>query len=297
MRTLLKRVVALLSQAIQVFNTSRSPTHAAAIAYFTIFSLAPLVVMAVAIAGLFVGRAAAAGEITGLLAMALGTEVASYVNALAMTVAEQSSSATFTLISIGVLIVGASAVFSQLKRSLDDIWGQQVDDMSLTSGVIYTVRRRALAFLMILVAGAALLLSVILDLFLIQLGQVVEFWWPGINAVQPYLSWLITPIIGFLAFTTVFKLLPETRPSWRAVFVGAALTTVLFTIGTALIGFFLTTSGTTSIYGAAGSLIVTLLWVYYSSWIILFGASFTRVYGDHLSGLATSNGFPSLKTE
>ncbi len=278
----MKHIVALLKQAVQVFIEAKAPTHAAAIAFFTIFSLAPLVAFAVAIAGLFVGRAAAAGEITQLLQTTLGPDVAAYVGRIAAEAVTQSRNATFTLVTLGALLFGASAVFSQLKMSLDEIWGTETVNQSLTTGIIDTIRRRSLAFLMILVGGGALVLSVILDVVLIQLGQILEFWWPGISAVQPYLSWIITPIVSFLVFSVIFLLLPEARPGRREVVLGAALTSVLFIIGTALIGFYLTESSTTSLYGAAGSLIVVLLWVYYSSWIVLFGASFTRVYGEFL---------------
>lgn len=287
---MIQRLIALFKKAAHTFTGCKAPTYAAAIAFFTIFSLAPLVAIVVVVAGIFVGRAVAAGELTAVLETFLGTDTASFISNTVGRVVEQSANATFTVVSVGALLVGASAVFSQLKMALDAIWGEKPSSDSLTAGIIDTVRRRALALMMIFVAGAALLLSVVLNFVLGQIGQLVEVWVPGISAVQPFLTWLVTPIIAFLAFVVMFKLLPETSPAWREVIVGAALTTVLFTIGTGLIGFFLTRSGMGSLYGAAGSLIIILLWVYYSSWIILFGAAFTRVYGEQRASPAAPAG-------
>lgn len=289
---MLQRAIDLIKDAAQTFVAGNAPTYAAAIAFFTVFSLAPLVAIVVVVAGFFVGRAAAEGELTAVLSAFLGPDTATFISNTITRVVEESSNATFTLVSIIALVVGASAVFSQLKMALDAIWDEQPTSKSLTAGVLDTLRRRALALLMILVAGAALLFSVLFDFILVQIGQLLEIWFPGISAVQPYLTWIVTPIIAFLAFVIMFKLLPETSPAWRETLVGAALTTVLFTVGTLLIGFFLNRSGTGSLYGAAGSLIVILLWVYYSSWIILFGAAFTRVYGESHD---TSNGPPAIR--
>lgn len=277
---MVKTFVDRLRRAAQVFTATGAPTHAAAIAFFTIFSLAPLVAFAVAIAGLFVGRAVAASEVTAVIGAELGPDVASYVTDLAAAAANRSSNATFTIIAIGTLLVGATAVFGQLKTSLDAIWGISYDHATLTSGLISTVRRRALSFLMVFVGGMVLVISVLLDVVVIQLETLLELWWPGISAWQPYQSWLLTPIIGFLVFAIMFKLLPDTRPSWPQVLAGAALTTILFTIGTVVISIYVQNSRVITLYGAASSLIVVLLWVYYCSWIVLFGASFTRVYGE-----------------
>jgi membrane protein len=279
----MKRLIDLLRAALSVFTDAKAPTHAAAIAFFTVFSLAPLVALAVAIAGFFVGRAAAAGEIADVLETVIGPNVATFVSELAQTVAEQSSNATFTVLSIVVLFFGASAIFSQLKAALDDIWGV-TESETLRGSILDTVRRRALAFVMIAVGGIALVLSVILEVVLSQLGGFLAIWWPNMMGLEPYLSWVIIPIVSFLVFVVTFKLLPDTRPAWREVLAGGVITTLLFLIGTVAIGFYLSRSGTRSLYGAAGSLFVILLWVYYSSWIVLFGASLTRVYGEALVG-------------
>ena len=277
----MKQIFRLLSQAVRVFTDSFAPMHAAALAFYTIFSLAPLVVFAVAIAGLFVGRAAAESEFLTLFQSMLGAESAEFVREIATARATQSVNTTYTIIAIGVLLVGASVVFSQLKLSLDAIWGIMPAKTSLATGALDTLRRRSLAVVMIFLAAGALILSVILYLLLAGVAAFLEPWFPGISQVEPYLTWLITPVVAFVTFVIVFKLLPEARPGWREVVVGASLSAVLFTLGAAGVRTFLSLSGTVSLYGAAGALIAILLWVYYSSWTVLYGAAFTRVYGEY----------------
>ncbi|MEZ4519171.1 MAG: YihY/virulence factor BrkB family protein [Chloroflexota bacterium] len=279
---MLKIFATNLQKAAQTFTSTKATTHAAAIAFFAIFSLAPLVMFAVGIAGIFVGRAAASEEIIHLLQSALGQDVAEYVVRIAETAATRTSSATFTIISIGTLLVGATAIFNQLTVALDDIWEVEPDNEGLASGILNALRRRTMAFVMILIGSAALIASVALDVVLSQVGHFLEAWLPGISTLQSTLNWIITPIIGFLVFMLMFKLLPETRPGWQEATAGAALTTLLFLGGTVVIGFYLGHSGTISLYGAAGSLIVLLLWIYYSSWIVLFGAAFTHALGEEL---------------
>lgn len=279
----MRQIFKLLSNAAKVFTAAFAPMHAAALAFYTIFSLAPLVVLAIAIAGFFVGRAAAESEFVALFQSVLGPESAEFVLGIATSLVEQSINTTYTIIAIGVLLVGATVVFSQLKLSLDAIWGFVPTKGSLTAGVLDTLRRRSLAVVMIFLAAGALILSVLLEVILANASSRLVLWFPGIARFESYLIWLITPIVGFLTFVIVFKLLPEARPRWREVIVGAALSAVLFTVGAVGVRVFLTLSGSTSVYGAAGALIAVLLWVYYSSWIVLYGAAFTRVYGEHLA--------------
>lgn len=283
----MKKLFGLLSQAVKVFSESFAPMHAAALAFYTIFSLAPLVIFAVAIAGVVVGRTVAQDEFLLFFQAIIGPESAEFIYQVATSLAQQSVSRTYTVIAIGVLLVGASAVFSQLKLSLDAIWGILPAKTGLSAGAMDTLRRRSLAVVMIFLAAGALILSVVLDFVLASASSLLERWFPGIAQFESYLVWLITPIVALVTFVIVFKLLPEAHPGWREAIVGALLAAVLFTLGAGGVRVFLNLSDSVSVFGAAGALIAILLWVYYSSWIVLYGAAFTRVYGEYLTA-ATS---------
>lgn len=286
----MKRLVGLLGQAIKLFADALAPMHAAALAFYTIFSLAPLVIFAVAIAGLFVGRALATSEFLHLLQSILGTDSADFVQEIATSLARESISKTYTLITIGFLLISASVVFSQLKLSMDAIWGKTpTAGGNLVAGVLDTLRRRTMAVIMIFLAAGMLILSVILDIILASASRLLERWLPGISTLEPYLIWIITPVVAFITFAIIFRFLPEANPGWREVVAGAALSAVLFTVGASIVRIFLNRSGTISLFGAAGALIAILLWVYYSSWIVLFGVAFTRAYHEQRLALATPN--------
>lgn len=258
---------------------------AASLAYYTVFSLGPLLLLATAIAGIFFGPQAAAGELAGQLRGALGKQGAEAVQQLLAGMNHNGGNVTASVVGLVVLLFGATGVFAELKASLNQIWETEPKK---TSGVWAFIHDRLLSFAMVLAIGFLLLVSLVLSTVLAAAGQTIsnlvhlpEIFFQGINFLASF--GVVT-----LLFAMIYKVLPEADVRWRDVWVGAVVTSMLFTIGKTLIGFYLGRSSTTSPYGASGSLVVILLWAYYSSLILFLGAEFTHVfakrYGSKLHG-------------
>jgi membrane protein len=249
-------------------------------------SIAPLLVVVVSIAGLVYGEAAARGELAQQLEGLAGPQGAEFVQSALANASHPAGGVIATSIGIIVLVFGASGVFIELQSSLNRIWGVP---SKASGGVWGFIRTRLFSFLMILSIGFLLLASLALSAALSATSRYFaedssSLWWQFINQVVSF------GVITFL-FALIFKLLPDTEIAWKDVWVGAALTAVLFTIGKYLIGLYLGNSSVGSAYGAAGSLAVFLIWVYYSSQILFFGAEFTKVYANQYGGAL---GFESM---
>jgi membrane protein len=257
--------------------------HAAALAYYTVFSLAPLLVIAVAVAGLVFGAEAAQGQIVGTLSGLVGTEAASAIQDMIAAARKPSSGIIATVIGIGALAFGATGVFAQLQESLDAIWEVKPKPNRGFKGVI---KSRFLSFTMVLGVGFLLLVSLAVTAALSALGDWVGASLPIPEAVLQILNFALALLVTTALFAAIYKVLPDVTIAWRDVWVGAVATAVLFSLGRLAIGLYLGKSGVASSYGAAGSLAVILLWVYYSAQVLFFGAEFTRVwaetYGSHI---------------
>jgi len=237
--------------------------------------MAPLLVLVIAIAGLVFGRAAAQGEIVTQIQGVLGPAGAELIESMIQRASEPSSGLLATGMSLATMLFGASGVFGQLQSSLNQIWGA---DTARRTGMKGQLQRRAASFSMILGTGVLLLLSLALSAVLTAVNQIVEEYAPiGAQFLQLG-NTALTFVIVMGLFAMIFKLLPDARIEWRDVWLGAAVTALLFTIGKSLIGLYLSRAGVTSIYGAAGSLVLVLLWVYYSAQLLFLGAEFTEVY-------------------
>ncbi len=275
---MIKDLFLLLRDAGVRFAEDRATLFAAALAYYTLFSLAPLVVIAIAVAGFFVGRSAALDEVTQAILAIGGPELAVFVQGVVAQVVNATSNATLTLISIGVLIYGASSVFNSLRLSINITWGIANPPAEGIRDLWPAVRSRFLTFMMVFVMGFLLVAVVIADVLFSTVEAAVGGVLPNLVGIIPSINFLVAPAVAFVTFLLIFKTLPDAKSRWRDVAVGALFTAVAFGIGAYVIGRVLVVTGTASIFGAAGALIILLLWVYYSAYIVLYGAELTYLY-------------------
>ena len=290
--------ISILKQTFWEWLEDQAPTLGAALAYYTVFSLAPLLIIAISIAGLVLGKEAAQGQIFQELRGLLGTESGKAVQDIVQsTSADPSTSLLASVVGFVTLLFGASGVFGQLQTSLNAIWGVQPKP---GRGLFGIVRDRFLSFGFILAIGFLLLVSLVLTAAIVFLGQQFGSMIPGMEALVQSLNSILSVAVITLLFAMLFKFLPDARIAWHDVWIGAFITAALFTVGKFALGFYLGKSGVASSYGAAGSLIVLLLWVYYSSQIVFFGAELTQVYanrfGSHVAPSSNAVAVPKHGT-
>ncbi len=267
----------LLKESAIGWSKNNASLLAAALTYSTIFALAPLLVIGVAVAGAVFGDAAVQGQIVTEIQDQVGEPAAVIIQDLISNARQSKSGVMATILSSILLFIGASGLFSQLQTSLNMIWGLQP---APKSGILNTVRKRALAFGMVLIVGLLLLLSFAISTIITAVGDRLTVLLPGIGTLLPTIDFLASLIILTLLFALLFKILPDVQITWKDVLLGAAVTTIFFMLGRYLIGLYLAHNSSTSAYGAAGSLVLILLFVYYSAQIFLFGAEFTQVYAN-----------------
>ena len=253
----------------------KAPQLGAALAFYSVLSVAPLLLIAIAIAGLVFGEEAARGEIVAQIRGMVGEEGAVAIQEMLAHARKPGAGILATVFGIATLLFGASGVFGQLQDSLNTIWEVRPKP---GGGVWGFIRSRFLSFAMVLGTGFLLLVSLVLSAVLAALGNYLGGLLPGWAAFVQIANLLISFGVVTLLFALIFKLLPDVRIAWKDVWVGAALTAFLFTVGKFLIGLYLAHAGAGSAYGAAGSLVVLVLWIYYSAQILFFGAEFTQVY-------------------
>ena len=246
----------------------------AALAFYTVFSLAPILILAIAIAGFFFGPEAARGEIFAQVRDLLGKDGALAIQAMIENASRPGAGAIATIIGSLTLFIGATTALVELKDGLDQIWDVPPEKMS---GFWYFVRKRLLSFGLILSLAFLLLVSLALSA---ALSVLARMWGPqdATKVVLESINFLISFALVTVLFAMIYKILPSVRIAWRDVIIGAVITALLFNVGKYLIGLYLGNSAIASSYGAAGSVILVLVWVYYSAQIFLFGAEFTKVY-------------------
>ena len=271
-------MLSLFKQTASEWMEDDAPSLGAALAYYTVFSLAPLMTIAIAMAGFFFGKEAAQGQIFDELRVLLGEEGGKAVEEMVQSAnAQPTAGVVATIISVIMLLFGASGVFGQLQASLNAIWGVKAKP---GRGVLGLIKDRLLSFGFTLVVGFLLLVSLLLTAGMALMADWIGGLMPGSEALAYILNIVLSLSMITLLFATIFKFLPDAKIAWHDVWIGAFLTALLFTIGKFALGIYLGKSGVASSYGAAGSLIVLLLWVYYSSQILFFGAEFTQVYAN-----------------
>ena len=276
------RALPLLKETYQQWSEHKSARLAAALAYYTIFSLAPLLLIIIAIAGLVFGADAAHGQITSHLQAMIGQKSAAQIDTMVKAAGSHKSGILATVIGVVMLILGASGLVLQLQDALNTIWDVQPDRKG---SFLVMVRERLLSFSMILGIGFLLLVSLVISSALSALNTYTTSLLPAIAFLLQAVNLVFDLAILALFFAMIFKFLPEAKVQWGDVWAGAILTSVLFVIGQFCMTLYFGKMNASSPYGDAGSIIVVLLWVYYSAQLLLFGAEFTRVWsGGHRSG-------------
>ena len=268
-------MVTVLSRSVHAWINHRAGSKGAALAFYTLFSMAPILILAIAGAGYVFGAEAAQGEIIAQVEGLVGRNGAQAIQAMLAGAQDHASGFTATMMASVLLLVGATSVFVELKGSLDELWGVEPPK---GLAIIVFLRRRLHSFGLVLVLAFLLLVSLVLSAALAVLERYAGIFW---NSSYDILSLLASVIaFGVIAslFAVIYKVLPDAPLSWRDVLIGAIFTAGLFSLGKYAIGLYLGNSGVASSFGAAGSLIALLLWVYYSAQIFFLGAEFTRQY-------------------
>ncbi|MCC6207431.1 MAG: YihY/virulence factor BrkB family protein [Gammaproteobacteria bacterium] len=266
----------ILIAAGRNWSDSRAATQAAGLSFYTLFSLAPIMIMVVTMVGLVLGERAAQGELMAQLQTVLGSEAAEVINTAVANSRIDRSGIWPTLLGACAIIIGATTVFAQMQQSLNRIW--QVVPRPSRSSLWLLIKARVLSLTIVLAIGFVLLVSLLLSVALQVIVAYSSQWLPVPAELVTLLEICVSLMIITLLFAAIFRILPDVILSWRDVLPGAFITALLFSAGRYLIALYLANSATASTYGAAGSLVLLLLWVYYSSLILFYGAAITRAH-------------------
>jgi len=284
----------LVRKAVSAWIDDGAQSMGAALAYYTVFSIAPLLIIVIAVAGFVFDREAVQGEIAAQLQSLIGSDGAIAVQGLVKSASEPAHGIIATLTSIVLLIVGSTSVFAELQSSLDRIWRVPATKVS---GVWNLLRARLLSFAMILALGFMLLVSLVVSATVAAFGAR----WGNMVGGQEMLLQISNIVISLGLstglFAMIYKVMPRAKIAWRDVWIGAFVTAVLFEIGKFLVGLYLGKSGVASGFGAAGSLVVLLIWVYYSAQIFLLGAEFTWVNAQEHASRVTGSAAGAARGE
>ena len=275
----MRTVFSLFKQTFTEWQEDKAPMLAAALAYYTVFSLSPLLIILIAVLAFLgqwglLGDGSAQSLVLGQAGGLLGEDGAALLRNMIQNRANDGGNAFATLIGFLLILVGATGLFTQLQNALNIIWDVEP---SKESGFLHLIKVRVTSLGMILAIGFLLLVSLVLTAVLEGLAASTSGL-PGADSVWIVFNWLVSLGGTALLFALIFKVLPDISLSWRSVWVGASVTALLFVIGKQLLGLYLSRPALSSSYGAAGSLVVLLLWVFYSAQILLFGGEFTQVY-------------------
>jgi membrane protein len=275
MKAKLKNLWQLLKQTQKEWSEDNATRLAAALAYYTVLSIAPLLVLAVSVVGLVFGEDAARGRVTGELSGMVGPQAGEGIQTVIQHANSPSGGTIGSIVSILVLLFGASGVFGELQSSLNALWGVEPKP---GRGILGVVRQRFFSFTMVLGVAFLLLVSLLLSAGLAAAGQFFEHSLPGGEALWHVVNFVISFATITGLFALLFKVVPDVKIQWRHVWMGAMFTALLFTIGKFALGLYLGRASVASPYGAAGSVIVLVIWVYYAAEILFMGAEFTQVY-------------------
>jgi membrane protein len=267
----------LLTQTFDEWSVDKVPRLGAALAYYTVFSIVPLLVIIIAMIGLFFGQEAAQSYILQQVASLTGEQSAEAIKDMLQRASKPSTGIVATLVALSTLLIGASGLFGELQDALNSIWGVQPKP---GRGIWGLMKDRFLSFLAVLGSGFLLLVSLVVSAGLAAFGKWYGGWLPAPEFVLETLNFVVSFAVIAGLFAMMFKMLPDARIAWNDVWVGAAITAFLFTVGKFAIGLYLGKSDVGSAFGAAGSWVILLVWVYYSAQIFLFGAEFTQVYAN-----------------
>ncbi|MBW4697720.1 MAG: YihY/virulence factor BrkB family protein [Aphanocapsa lilacina HA4352-LM1] len=265
----------LLKETGQEWSNDKVPRLAAALAYYTFFSLAPLLVVVIAVAGFFLGPDAVRGQLDNQIAGLVGQQSASAIQELVKSAYHPASGFTATAIALGAILFGVSGLFGELQDALNTIWGvAPKPDRSW----VEVVKQRFVSFSMVFGIAFLMLVSLVVSAVVSAVTGYFGALLPMPGFVPGLVDVLVSVAITTLLFAMIYKVLPDVKIAWQDVAIGAAMTAILFVLGKSLIGLYLGQSSFGSSYGAAGSLVVVLVWVYYTVQILFFGAEFTKVF-------------------
>jgi len=271
-------VASLLKTTVVEWIDDNAARVAAALAFYTLLSMAPLVILSIAMVGVVMGEDAARSRLLQETGALIGPQAAGALSAIASSAQRSDSGVLSSIIGVGVLLVGASGVFGELQYALDTIWGVKPKP---GRGIVGVLKDRLFSFSMVIAVAFVLLVSLVISTVLSSMGRVMSdvlpggaLLWQGVN---------VCASLGVIAllFAVIFKVVPDVEVRWRDVWPGAFVTAVLFSAGKYLLGLYLGTSSVASSYGAAGSVVALVVWVYYSSQLVFVGAEFTQVYARH----------------
>lgn len=271
----MKTMWQLLKAAFQEFKQDNTNRLAAALSYYTAISIAPLLVFMLLLLGFVLGQNDAESQLTSQLETVFGEQGMEFLNTIIANADQPTTGTIAGVLSLLTLIWGSTNVFSHLQETLNVIWDVRPKP---DVGIMHTLRKRLLSFAMVLGIGFLFAVSLILSTVLSVLANTLSNLLPGFDLLWQVAEYVISFAVITLLFAAMFKVLPDVQIKWRDVWPGAALTALLFTLGKVLLTFYLSQTAPGSAYGAAGSVIVFLLWVYYTAIILFFGAEFTQVY-------------------
>lgn len=284
----------LVKDAGSKFIDDKGPRLGAALAFYTALSLSPLLMVVIAGAGLVFGQEAARGEIVAQLRDVVGEQGAGVIEQMVANSAASTGKGFAAIVGFLVLLYGASGVFTELQSALNTIW--QVPGKKSEGGILSIVRGKLLSFSLVCGTIFLLLASLVVSAMLSAINDRIAGWVPGVTALAEVLNFLLTIGVFTLLFAMIFQWLPETDLSWSDVWYGAAATALLFSIGKYLIGLYLGTAAVGSSYGAAGAFVVLLVWLYYSTQLLLFGAELTFVYAQRYGSLSAAGSPPAAQS-
>jgi len=273
-------MLALLKEAVNEWSNDKAPRLGAAIAFYTLLSLAPLLIVIVAVAAVAYGKEAAQGQLFWEVKGLLGQEGAKFIQGVVQSAYKPGTGLIATVLGLATLAIGATSVVVELSDALKTIWKVPIPDgnTGLVTGIRRIVKERFYSFALVLGIGFLLLVSLVLSAWLAAMGRFFGSFLPAPEAVLQVATFLISFMVVTALFAAIYKLLPAVRLEWSDVIIGASVTSLLFTIGKQLVGLYLGKASFGSTYGAAGSLVVLLVWVYYSAQLFFLGAEFTKVY-------------------
>jgi membrane protein len=272
--TPVKRSISVAGEALSIWTSRNAFQHAGALAFYTLFSLAPMAIIIITILGAVFGEEAARGEVAAQIDDLIGPQAARAVQEAVLRSRLEEAGVLPTLLGIGALLMGATTVFAQMQNSLNQFWG--VTARPSRSGVVVFLMTRLLSLGVVLIIGFLLLTSLVMSMGILAVIRYAESWIPIPALVVSAIDLTLSLGTSTLLFAMIFKILPDVRLLWSDVWRSAFMTAVLFVIGQYLISFYLTTTAPGSTYGAAGSLVLVLMWVYYSALILFLGTALTK---------------------
>ncbi|CDH44820.1 YihY/virulence factor BrkB family protein [Candidatus Contendibacter odensensis] len=273
----LKILWTLLKETVHAWNDDKAEYMAAALSYYTVFALAPLLIVAIAVAGFVFGREAAQGHLISEIRDIVGAEGAVLIQQVLANSSKPAQGIGATVVGLATLLFGTTRVFVQLQDALNTIW-----DVVPSEGILRSfLRKRLLSFSLVLGIGFLFLVSLVVSALVAVIDQNLAVLMPGFPTIVYVIDLSNSFIVISLLFAMIYKFLPDAHVAWGDVWLGAILSALLFSVGKNIMGLYIIKAGGQSVYGAAGSLVVVLVWVYYSAQLLFFGAEFTWVYARY----------------